>query len=206
MMRETSEKEKEYRQAQLEELSSQVHDLTQSPYYDLRLEKGYKPVFGEGNPSASIIFVGEAPGEQEAKSGLPFVGAAGKVLDELLKSIGLEREDIYITNIIKDRPPGNQNPTQKAIRLYSPFLLRQIEIIQPQVIVPLGRFALEFVLTNFNASEEGKISDLHGFPIKGKASYGEIAILPLYHPAAGFYNRDLRHTLEKDIQSLKKYI
>jgi uracil-DNA glycosylase len=128
------------------------------------------------------------------------------VLDELLKSIGLEREDIYITNIIKDRPPGNQNPTQKAIRLYSPFLLRQIEIIQPQVIVPLGRFALEFVLTNFNASEEGKISDLHGFPIKGKASYGEIAILPLYHPAAGFYNRDLRQTLEKDIQSLKKYI
>ena len=198
--------ENENKEVQLEELYSQVQNLSESPYYEYRIEKGYTPVFGEGNPGASIMLVGEAPGEQEAKSGRPFVGAAGRVLDELLQSIGLDRGDIYITNIVKDRPPKNQNPTQKALRLYQPFLMRQIEIIKPGVIVPLGRFALEYVLTYFKAEERGKISELHGIPIKGKASFGEVAILPLYHPAAAFYNRDLRQTLEEDFQSLKKFI
>jgi uracil-DNA glycosylase len=198
--------EKDIRKVNLEELSAQVQNLSASPYYDYRLENGYAPVIGEGNADAAILLVGEAPGEKEAKSGRPFVGAAGRVLDELLESIGLKRSDIYITNIVKDRPPGNQSPTQHAIRLYAPFLLRQIDIIQPQVIVPLGRFALDFVLSNFNVQERGKISQLHGNPLKGQASYGEVAILPLFHPAAVFYNRELRQTLEKDFQSLKEFI
>jgi uracil-DNA glycosylase len=198
--------ENENRKDQIKQLSAQVNELTVSPYYDYRIEKGYSPVFGEGDLKASILLVGEAPGKQEAKSGRPFVGAAGKVLDDLLKSIGLERKDIYITNIVKDRPPNNQNPTKNAIQLYGPFLLRQIEIIKPKVIVPLGRFALEFILANYNAQRKGKISQLHGVPLKGTAPYGEISILPLYHPAAVFYNRELTQTLESDFQSLKKFI
>ena len=201
-----NDKQLSNKKAELSKVSSQVYQLSESPYYEYRNERGYKPVFGEGNPSGKIMFVGEAPGEKEAKSGRPFVGAAGKVLEELLGSIGLERGDIYITNIVKDRPPENQNPSRKAIHLYAPYLLRQIEIIQPKVIVPLGRFALEFMLSNFTAQEKGKISELHGLPIKGQSSYGEIVILPLYHPAAAFYNRGLRQTLEVDFQALKKFI
>jgi uracil-DNA glycosylase len=128
------------------------------------------------------------------------------VLNELLELIGLERGDIYITNIVKDRPPENQNPTTKAIQLYGPYLQRQIDIVRPKVIVPLGRFALDYVLENFGAVERGKISELHGVLIRAQGSYGEIAILPLYHPAAGFYNRGLKQTLEEDFQALKQFI
>jgi uracil-DNA glycosylase len=192
--------------AQLKDLSEQVKNLSESPYYQYRIENGYSHVFGEGNPRATVMLVGEAPGEKEAKSGRPFVGAAGKVLNELLELIGLERGDIYITNIVKDRPPENQNPTSKAIQIYGPYLQRQIDIVKPKVIVPLGRFALDYVLVNFGAVERGKISELHGVPIHAQASYGEIAILPLYHPAAGFYNRSLKQTLEEDFQTLKQFI
>jgi uracil-DNA glycosylase len=192
--------------AQLKDLSEQVKNLSESPYYQYRIENGYFHVFGEGNPRASVMLVGEAPGEKEAKSGRPFVGAAGKVLNELLELTGLERGDIYITNIVKDRPPENQNPTSKAIQMYGPYLQRQIDIVRPKVIVPLGRFALDYVLENFGAVERGKISELHGVPIRAQASYGEIAILPLYHPAAGFYNRSLKQTLEEDFQALKQFI
>ena len=156
-------------------------------------------VFGSGNPDARIMFIGEAPGKQEAKSGKPFVGAAGHVLDELLKSIGLERSQVYITNILKDRPPENRDPRREEISLYVPFLRRQIDIIRPEVIVTLGRFAMEFIFQEFNMPEAGgSITLLHGRPLKAKASYGPIIVVPLFHPAVTFYRRDQKEILKKD--------
>lgn len=150
------------------------------------------------------MFIGEAPGKQEAIKGRPFVGASGRVLNELLNGIGLEREDVYITNVVKDRPPKNRDPRQDEIEFYSPFLSQQIAIIQPEVIATLGRFAMEFVLEQMGAAEKGQqISKLHGRPIQAEAQFGPVIILPLYHPAVALYNRDQKQTLENDFQVLK---
>src|SRR5690606_35954044 len=125
------------RAIQLAALGEEVHNLTTSPLYAFRQTHNYKPVIGEGRADAAIMFIGEAPGESEAKSGRPFVGASGRVLDELLASIGLDRSEVYITNVVKDRPPENRDPSPQEIALYTPFLIRQIDIIQPRVIVTL---------------------------------------------------------------------
>ena len=197
----------EQRAAKMEAIASKVRSLTQSPLYELRQEKGYKPVIGEGNLEASIMLIGEAPGAQEAKTGRPFVGASGRVLDELLESIGLARKDVYITNIVKDRPPENRDPSTEEIALYAPFLEEQIALIQPKVIATLGRFAMDFVLDLFHAPQAGgKISDLHGKLIEVQAPYGKVLLLPLFHPAVTLYRRDQREILEKDVQTLQPFI
>lgn len=184
-------------------LAAELEALTESPLYGYRVENGYRPVFGEGDPDAAILFIGEAPGASEAKSGRPFVGASGRVLAELLAGIGLARADVYITNVVKDRPPDNRDPTAAEIALYAPILERQIAIIQPRVIATLGRFAMDFVLRRFDAPQQGrKIGELHGQPIPLQAPYGPITLLPLYHPAAALYNPDQRGVLEKDFQEL----
>jgi uracil-DNA glycosylase family 4 len=191
----------------LDALAAELRNLTESPLYDYRKENGYKPVIGEGSPTADVLFIGEAPGKQEAKSGRPFVGASGRVLDELLASIGLDRGDVYITNVVKDRPPDNRDPHADEIDLYAPLLDRQIAIIQPKVIATLGRFAMDFVLSKFDAPQQGeKISRLHGQPIEVDAPYGTVTVVPLYHPAVALYNRDQRGTLEDDFQVLKKLV
>jgi uracil-DNA glycosylase family 4 len=192
--------------AQLDDIAEQIQHLEESPLYELREEKGYSPVIGEGDLDASVMFIGEAPGEQEAKTGRPFVGSAGQVLDELLHSIGLERGEVYITNVVKDRPPDNRDPRSREVELYAPFLTRQIEVIQPRVIATLGRFAMEFILKRFLMAEAGqKIGDLHGKVLEAQASYGKVLVIPLYHPAATFYNRDLEDTLGEDFQALKQF-
>jgi DNA polymerase len=153
------------------------------------------------------MFIGEAPGKSEAVSGRPFVGAAGKLLDKLLASAGLERDQVYITNIVKDRPPENRDPKPVEIELYAPYLLRQIEIIQPKVIATLGRFAMDFILEQFNAKEKGgKITQLHGKPLHAQASYGKIIVMPLYHPAFALYRQDQKETLVEDFLKLAKFI
>jgi len=188
-------------------LAEAVNGLTTSPLYAYRQENNYHSVFGEGNADADVLFIGEAPGEQEAKKGRPFVGASGKALDEMLESIGLARKDVYITNVVKDRPPDNRDPRPDEIELYTPFLVQQIDIIQPKVIATLGRFAMEFVLAQFGLVQEGqKISQLHGRPLETEAGYGRVTILPLYHPAVGLYNRGQRQTLEEDFQALQKFL
>lgn len=193
--------------AQLEEIAQRVRDLEASPLYKYREEHGYQPVIGEGNPDAEVMFIGEAPGVQEAKTGRPFVGSAGKVLDALLASSGVAREDVYITNVVKDRPPDNRDPRVEEIARYAPFLLRQIEIIQPQVIATLGRFAMDFILEQFDLPQQGqRIGDLHGQVLKAEASYGEVVIVPLYHPAAAFYNKELKDVIEEDIQVLEPFV
>lgn len=191
----------------MERVAEEVRALEGTALAEYRREHKYSPTVGEGSPEAKIMLVGEAPGLNEAKSGRPFVGAAGKLLNELLLSIGLQREDIYITNIVKDRPPENRDPRPDEIRLYAPFLERQIEILQPSVIVPLGRFAMDFILRQFNLPEAGqKIGALHGRLLRARAPYGEISILPLYHPATAFYNEKIRATLEQDIQVLAPFV
>jgi uracil-DNA glycosylase len=192
---------------QLEALSEEIHELEASPLYDYRQEKGYHPVIGEGAANAAIMFIGEAPGAQEARSGRPFVGNAGRVLDGLLALIGLDREDVYITNVLKDRPPENRDPRVDEIAIYGPFLLRQIEITRPRVIATLGRFAMDFLLAQYDLPQQGQnISDLHGKALDAQASYGKVIIMPLYHPAAAFYNEELKKVMEKDFQALGQYV
>lgn len=180
-----------------------VWNLTQSPLYPYRTKMHYYPVLGEGNHDAKIMFIGEAPGENEAKTGRPFCGAAGRILTELLASINMKREDVYISNIVKDRPPGNRDPFPDEIALYAPFLERQIEIIQPQVIVTLGRFSMNYMLETYDLPQKGMpISTLHGQPLKLPLTYGTITFLPLYHPAVALYNATSKKTLLSDIAQL----
>jgi DNA polymerase len=191
---------------QLLELATEIQELTISPLYTYRIRQGYQPVIGEGSPEAQIMFVGEAPGEWEAKSGRPFVGASGRFLNELLQTIGLKREDVYITNVVKDRPPENRDPSPVEIQLYAPFLARQLDIIQPKVIATLGRFAMDFIFKHFNMPEQGqKISKLHGRVLSAQASYGPVAVVPLYHPAVALYAVAQKQTLLDDFQALTKY-
>ncbi len=195
----------EEKQNQMDQIANQIENLTESPLYAYRQENHYLPVIGEGDLGAKIMFVGEAPGAKEAQSGRPFVGSAGKVLNEMLAQIGLEREDVYITNIVKDRPPKNRDPKTDELDLYAPFLVQQIEIIQPRVIATLGRFSMDFLLALFQHPAQGqKIGELHGQALTCSTSYGAVQVLPLYHPAATFYNRSLRPTFEADFQKLAK--
>lgn len=156
------------------------------------------PVPGEGNPDAQIMFVGEAPGAKENETGRPFVGAAGKFLSEMLNSIGLEREDIFIANAIKYQPPGNRDPLPEEIALQLPFLIKQIAIIKPKLICFLGRHALHALLPE----EVRPISILHGQLITEKGQ----AFLPLYHPAAALYNGGMRQTLLDDFAKIPAYM
>src|SRR3990167_7466948 len=140
--------------ALLKEIKDEVVVLTASPLYGERIKNKYFPVIGGGNHSAEIMFIGEAPGENEAKTGRPFCGRAGKVLDELLVSVGIERRDVYVTNIVKDRPPGNRDPFPDEIAIYAPFLDRQIEIIKPKIIATLGRFSMQYVMSRYGLEEK----------------------------------------------------
>ena len=171
---------------------------------EYRKKNNYFAVLGEGSHDANIMFIGEAPGRNEAKTGRPFCGAAGRILDDLLISINVPREDVYITNIVKDRPPENRDPLPSEIELYAPFLDRQIDIIKPKILATLGRFSMEYIMRKFElVFELESISAAHGKMYDAFASYGAIKIIPLYHPAAAIYNQSLKETLKKDFQELK---
>lgn len=195
------------RTEQLRAIKDEIVHLTESPLYDYRTRNNYFPVIGQGNHDAEIMFIGEAPGKNEAETGRPFCGASGRVLDELLASIGIPREEVYVTNIVKDRPPNNRDPLKTEIDLYAPFLERQIDIIQPRVLATLGRFSMEFILRRFGAYRSGaRISQLHGTVISVRVSYGTASVVPLYHPAAALYNASQRGTLEADFQVLTQFL
>lgn len=149
-------------------------------------------VFGEGNPDAKIVFIGEAPGKNEDVQGKPFVGAAGKFLNEMLDSVGLKREDVYITNIVKYRPPNNRDPLPEEKAAFLPYLQAQIEVIQPTVVIPLGRHSMNCFLPDL------QISKVHGQPKRFK---GQV-YLPLFHPAAALYNGGMRQTLLDDFAKI----
>jgi len=192
---------------QMKQIRDELLVFRASPLFEYRTENKFLPVVGEGSHDAWIMFVGEAPGLNEAKTGRPFCGAAGKFLDVLIGSIGLKREQVYITNVVKDRPPENRDPTPEEIELYAPFLDRQVEIIRPKVVATLGRHSMGYVMKKFGLDLELEpISKIHGRGFEVAASYGPISIVTLYHPAAALYNGSMRDTLKKDFQVLKKFV
>lgn len=190
----------------LRQIRDEVLDLKSSPLYAERVKNRVFPVIGEGSHDAAIMFIGEAPGKNEAASGRPFVGAAGRILDEMLASVGIDRKSVYITNIVKDRPPMNRDPFPDEIASYGPFLDRQIEIIQPAVIATLGRFSMDYIMRKFGLEGQlAGISKIHGQTFTAQTSYGHVTIIPLYHPAVAIYNQSSKDTLMQDFKVLEKY-
>jgi DNA polymerase len=159
-------------------------------------------VFGDGDPNTPIVFIGEAPGKNEDIQGKPFVGAAGKFLNEMLQGIGLERKDVYITNIVKYRPPDNRDPLPEEKKAFLPYLQAQLEIMQPKLVVTLGRHSMNCFLPDL------QISKIHGEAKRIKISMKQsddvltIVILPLFHPAAALYNGGMRQTLVDDFAAI----
>lgn len=191
----------------MQEVRDDILQLKESPLYEYRVSNKYFPVVGEGSHTAHILFIGEAPGKNEAETGRPFCGKSGKVLDNMLESIHLNRSDVYITNIVKDRPQENRDPTAEEIKMYAPFLDRQIQIIQPQVIATLGRFSMDYIMNKFGLVDQiGTIGELHGKEFIAKTDYGPVVIIPLYHPAVALYDGSNKETILKDFQVLTKYI
>ncbi len=156
-----------------------------------------QPVFGDGNPNSSIVFIGEAPGKKEDQTGIPFIGAAGKFLAEMLSSIKLKRENIYITNIVKYRPPDNRDPTPLEKEQCANWLRAELEFIKPKLIIFLGRHSMNHFFPDL------KISDAHGKYIHARLpDFPVHNFLPLYHPAAALYNGGLREELMKDFKKI----
>lgn len=166
-------------------------------------------VVGKGNIKAKILFVGEAPGANEDLQGLPFVGAAGKNLDKLLEEVGLSLDDIYITNILKCRPPENREPTIEEIKAHTPWLCKQISEIKPKVICSLGNYATKFFLAGGNVDDMNKQQGIT--LVHGKIKMIEICglkakLIPLFHPAAIIYNRALIKAWDEDMEVVKKEV
>jgi len=162
-------------------------------------ETASRAVFGDGNAEAKVVFIGEAPGKKEDEGGKPFIGAAGKFLNEMLENIGMKRDDIYITNIVKYRPPNNRDPEPEEKEACNEWLINELKIISPKLIIFLGRHSMG----RFFPTE--KISDIHGkLLIKNTEELGKQAFMPLYHPAAALYNGGMRETLQKDFNKIPK--
>lgn len=176
----------------LEDVAARVRNCTRCELHRTRTQG----VPGSGNPNAEIMFIGEAPGWHEDRQGLPFVGAAGQFLNEMLESIGLERSDVFVTNIVKSRPPGNRDPLPDEIAACSVYLDEQLEIIKPKVVVTLGRFSM----SRWFPGE--RISRIHG----QARQFGPYVVVPMYHPAAALHQASLRATVEADMMKLPRII
>lgn len=191
----------------MEEMNTELLSLKKSPLYEYRTQNGYLPVVGDGDCSAKIMFIGEAPGKNEAKTGKPFCGTAGKILDKLLNSIDLERKDVFITNIVKDRPPENRDPSLEEIDIYGPFLDKQIEVIQPKIIATLGRYSMNYVLEKFGLKEKLlPIGEIHGKFFDSNTTYGSVKVVVLYHPCVAVYNGSKIGILMEDFKIIKKLL
>ena len=182
---------------ELEAFARQVAGCTRC-----RLSEGRtQVVFGVGNPDADLMFVGEGPGFHEDKQGIPFVGQAGKLLDKLLGGIGLDRDDVYIANIVKCRPPGNRDPVPDEKEACEPYLFRQIELIQPKVIASLGNHA-----TKQLSGKDIGITRVHGQEQQIQLGSRAVLLYPLYHPAAALYTPAMLNVLEEDFARLPELI
>ncbi|MEA3293310.1 MAG: uracil-DNA glycosylase [Patescibacteria group bacterium] len=188
----------------LRKIKQEVLNCKKCSLYKERLKDGCFPVIGEGSHISPIMFIGEAPGFQEAKTGRPFCGASGKILDELLESIGINRKEVYICNLLKCRPPNNRNPKPEEIKVCVPYLERQIDIIKPKVICLLGNYSTAYIFQKYGLKEEFQgISKIHGKIFEVKILIDLIKIIPLYHPAVAVYNKNMIEVLKKDFQILK---
>lgn len=188
-------------------LRDDVVGASDSPLYQHRTDNRYFPVLGAGNPDANILFMGEAPGKNEGEQGVPFVGASGDFLDEMLDEIGIRRDNVYITNLVLDVLPENRAPRINEVEFYRPFADRVLDIIRPAVIVTLGRFATEYLLKKLDLPEKRqKISQLHGKLIKASMPYGDIHVIPMYHPAYALYYPKKKPMLMQDFEKLRLFI
>jgi len=188
----------------LEKIHQEVTNCSSCPLH----KKRTKAVPGEGNPNAEIFFIGEGPGKNEDLEGRPFVGAAGKFLDEMLRSVNLERKDVFIGNVIKCRPPNNRDPENSEIETCKNYLYRQIKSIKPKIICTLGRFSLGLLLPGCS------ISQVHGSPKKllfNSKSHSlhpikSVILIPLYHPAVALYRGTMREILLEDFKKISKVL
>lgn len=188
-------------------LQAELVSATDSPLYATRDANRYFPVMGEGHPDANILFIGESPGKYEAEEGRPFVGPSGEILDEMLQSIGLQRADVFVTNLLWDRPPEKREPLPGEIAYYAPLVDRLITIIEPRVIVPLGRYAMAYLLKKLDLPEKrSTISKLHGKLIKTQMPYGDVHLMPMFHPAVVLYSASKKDVLLKDFARLKMFL
>jgi DNA polymerase len=183
----------EERRAALVELFHQVEACTRCPLNETRT----KAVFGAGNADADLMFVGEAPGAEEDRQGLPFVGRAGQLLNELLAGIGLSREEVFITNVLKSRPPGNRDPHPLEIEACRPYLFEQVRLIEPKVVCTLGNFA-----TKLLSGSPAGITKVRGTPQVHQLGGRTVFLLPLFHPAAGLRTPAVKETLRRDFETL----
>jgi len=191
---------------ELRKIKEEVLNCKKCSLYKERVGNGFYPVIGEGNHQAKIMFVGEAPGLQEAKTGRPFCGASGKILDDLLESVGIKREEVYIANLLKCRPPENRDPQPEEIKTCSSYLERQIKIIKPKVICLLGRYSMEFLMEKFGIKDQREgISKIHGRLFENKNLFQSIAVIAFYHPAVAIYNPNMKEILVKDFKILERF-
>lgn len=178
----------------LEQLKADILTKNVCPHL---AESAVQLVLGDGSPDAKIVFVGEAPGKKEDEQGLPFVGASGRFLNEMLEAAGLVRADVYITNIVKYRPPNNRDPLPEEKREFWPYLMRQLEIIDPRVIITLGRHSGQVFIPDLVISKD------HGQARRIQHHKHNFLVIPLYHPAAALYNGSMRQTLIDDFLTAK---
>jgi len=185
------------KQQQMDALAAEIVDNDICPELAATAQR---LVVGDGNLDADIIFIGEAPGKKEDETGLPFVGASGKFLDEMLTSVNLTRQDVYITSIVKYRPPNNRDPKPAEKAAFWPYQLKQLEIIQPKVVVTLGKHSLGYFLPG------AKIAEVHGQASHVMIDGMDLIVIPLFHPAAALYRRSLRQTLIDDFLKVPELI
>ena len=185
--------DREARREKLVELYREVSDCARCPLAETRT----KTVFGAGNADADLMFVGEAPGAEEDRQGLPFVGRAGQLLSELLGEIGLSREDVFIANVLKSRPPGNRDPMPSEIEACQPYLWKQVALIQPTVIATLGNFATKLLSGN-----QTGITKVRGTPQVHELGGRTVFLFPLLHPAAALRTPSMKDTLREDFAKL----
>lgn len=185
------------KQELMEEVTSEIMACRKCELWKIRKN----PVPGEGNLNADVMFIGEAPGYWEDVKGEPFVGAAGEILDEMLSKIGVSRDRVYIGNVLKCRPPENRAPLASEIKTCVPYLDQQIRIIQPKIIVTLGRHSTSYILSRCGL-EAGGITKLHGRKCEVELLGFRVLVIPMYHPAAVLYNPKYRRELERDFQLL----
>jgi len=181
----------------LEDLNSEIKLCKKCSLYKTRTNV----VPGSGPSNAKIVLIGEAPGQFEDIKGEPFVGRAGALLTEILNSVGIKRNEIFITNIVKCRPPGNRDPLLEEIKVCSPYLDKQLEIIKPKLIISLGRFSMYYLMEKFNLPKES-ITKAHGKLFTINTLFGPLKFIPTYHPAAALYNPNLKSFIFEDFKKI----
>lgn len=185
------------RQSKLDQIRAEILESDICP--DLA-KTANQLVMGHGSVDADIVFIGEAPGKNEDLQGVPFVGAAGKLLGAMLEKAGMQRSDVYITNIVKYRPPNNRDPLPDEKKAFWPYLVRELMVLQPKIIATLGRHSMEYFLPG------RRITEVHGQPKRISLGDQKIIVMPLYHPAAALYNGALRETLFEDFSAVPEVI